>query len=171
MEMIDYSRGTNRVEAYHKNLNVAFGGWHVGVTMSAVLLAENQHRHNQRCTERRIDGEPMIGHYDTWLIDLLHQLVQQNHGVTLYPHWANASDYKDTEESFDTVALHGADLHQALENKYARIRWHKVNLTREQQSICQAQGVRLPILPFTSREEKKLFAKYYSAILKKRNQI
>ena len=38
MEMIDCSRGTNRVEAYHKNLNVTFGGGHVGVTMSAVLF-------------------------------------------------------------------------------------------------------------------------------------
>ena len=75
--MIECSRGTNRVEAFHKNLNVTFGGWHVGVVMSIVLLAENRHRHNQRCAERRIDGQPMIGHYDTWLIDLLQQLVQK----------------------------------------------------------------------------------------------
>ena len=139
----------------------------MGVAMSTVLLAENRHRHNQRCAERRIDGQPMIGHYDTWLIDLLQQLVQKNHAVTLYPHWSNASDYKDTEESFDTVALHSADLHQALENQCACINWHKVNLTREQKAICRAQGVKLPMLPFTSREEKKLFTKYYSAITKK----
>ena len=46
MEMIECSRGTNRVEVCHKNLNVTFGGWHTGVTMSGILLAENRHRHN-----------------------------------------------------------------------------------------------------------------------------
>ena len=135
--------------------------------MSTVLLAKNRHRHNQRCAERRIDGQPMIGHYPTWLIDLLQQFVQKNHGVTLYPHWSNASDYKDTEESFDTAALHSADVHQALETRCACIKWNKVKLTREQESICRAQGVKLPMLPFTSREEKKLFTKFYSTISKK----
>ena len=41
MEMIDCSRRINRVETYHKRLNIAFVGWHVGVTLSVVLLAEN----------------------------------------------------------------------------------------------------------------------------------
>ena len=92
--------------------------------------------------------------------------MQKNHAVTLYPHWSNASDYKDTEESVYTVALHSADLHQALKNQCACINWHKVNLTREQEAICRAQGVKLPMLPFTSREETKLFTKYYSVISK-----
>ena len=60
-----------------KKLNVTFGGWHMGVTMSAVLLAKNRHCHNQQCAEHRIDGYPMIGHYDSRLIDLLQQLVQK----------------------------------------------------------------------------------------------
>ena len=65
MDIIECLRGTNRVEAYHKNLQVTFGGWIMGLAMSTVLLAENRHRHNQRCAERQIDGHPMIGHYDT----------------------------------------------------------------------------------------------------------
>ena len=71
MDIIGCLRGTNRVEVYHKNLHVTFGGWIIGLAMSTVLLAENCHRHNQICAERRIDGHPMIGQHDTWLIDLL----------------------------------------------------------------------------------------------------
>ena len=84
--------------------------------MSGVLLAENRHRHKQRCAKRQVDRHPMIGHYDTWFVGLLQRLVHKKCGVTLYPHWSNASDFKDTDESFDTVALHSSDLHQALEN-------------------------------------------------------
>ena len=167
MEMIECSRGTNRTEAYHKNLFGTFGGWHQGVAMSAVLLAENRHRHNQRCVERRVDGHPVIGHYDTWLIDLWQRLVHKNHGITLYPHWCNASDFKDTNESFDTVALHSSDLHQALENRCDRINWKRIKLSLEQKAISRAQGVRLSMLPFATIKEKSLFTKHYSIISKK----
>ena len=109
----------------------------------------------------------MIGHYDTWLIDLLQRLVYKNHGITVYPHWSNASDFKETDESFDTVALHSLDLHQALENRCERINWKKVKLTREQRAICQAQGVKLPMLPFAKIKEKTLFSRNYSIISKK----
>ena len=71
MEEIECCRGTNRVEAYHKNLNDTFGSWHVGVSMTEVLLTERRHRHNQNTSERRRVDFPVIGHYDTWLIDSL----------------------------------------------------------------------------------------------------
>ncbi|KAL7524924.1 hypothetical protein ACHAXR_000781, partial [Thalassiosira sp. AJA248-18] len=109
----------------------------------------------------------MIGHYDTWLIDLWQRLVQINHNITLYPNWSNASDLVDTAESLDTVALHDEDLHQALENRCARIDSKKIKLTREQKFLCQAQGVKLPFLPFTKLEEKKLYSRHYSIISKK----
>ena len=60
-----------RVEAYHKNLNDTFGSWHVGISMTEVLVAERRHRHNQNTSERRRVDFPVIGHYDTWLIDSL----------------------------------------------------------------------------------------------------
>ncbi len=60
-------------------------------------------------------GYPIIGHYDTWRIDFLLQLlVESYHGVTLFPYWVNASDYKDTDESFDLVALQSTELHEAV---------------------------------------------------------
>ena len=48
-------------------------------------------------------------------MDTLQLLVEENHGILLYPGWTNASDYEDTEETFGTVALHGPDLARAME--------------------------------------------------------
>ena len=111
MEMIECMRGTNRTEAYHKNLVMTFGGWHMGVEMSGCLLAERRHRHNHWCAELRRFGFPKIGHYDMWLIDQLQNLVMRNRDTRLFPNWSNASDHKTTEESFDTIALHSAELY------------------------------------------------------------
>jgi len=75
MEMIDYARGPNCTEAYHKNLVTTFGSCNVGVEMSVCLLAERQHHHNHKCSERQRCGFPRIGHFDTWEIDELQSLV------------------------------------------------------------------------------------------------
>ncbi|KAL7547331.1 hypothetical protein ACHAWF_010648 [Thalassiosira exigua] len=108
----------------------------------------------------------MIGHCDTWLIDSLQQLVKKNHNMGLYPHWTNASGFKDTPESFDTVVLHSSDLHQALEIRCSLFNLKRIKLSRDQKFLCQAQGVQLPFLPFKTSEEKKHYSKSYSVISK-----
>jgi hypothetical protein len=158
LEVIECCRGTNRVESYHKHLTVTFGRWNVGIRMSACLLAERRHRHNQKCSERRRLDYPIIGHYNTWEIDQLQNLVKENHGIQLYPQWTNASDYIDTDESFDTIALQSASLHSKLEQKSKEL--GPVKLTREQQYICQAMGTSLPFLPFVTDQESKAYAKF-----------
>ncbi|KAL7535665.1 hypothetical protein ACHAXR_006652, partial [Thalassiosira sp. AJA248-18] len=85
MEMLDCSRGTNRLESYHKGLITTFGSNNMGVEMSVCLLRERRHRHNHRVSERRRFGFPRIGHYDTWEIDELQVLVYKNHGCLIYP--------------------------------------------------------------------------------------
>ncbi|KAL7547333.1 hypothetical protein ACHAWF_010650 [Thalassiosira exigua] len=105
----------------------------------------------------------MIGHCDTWLIDSLQQLVKKNHNMGLYPHWTNASGFKDTPESFDTVVLHSSDLHQALEIRCSLFNLKRIKLSRDQKFLCQAQGVQLPFLPFKTSEEKKHYSKSYSS--------
>jgi hypothetical protein len=37
-----------------------------------------------------------------------------DHGVLLFLYWVNASDYKDTNESFDLVAFQSTELHEAV---------------------------------------------------------
>ena len=189
MDEIECCRGTNRVEAFHKNLNNTFGSWHVGVGMTEVLLAERRHRHNHNTSERRRAGFPRIGHYDTWLVDSLQSLVRKNHAILLYPNWVNASDYKDTPESFNTVPLHSQELDTAIENKcntlirnmqtkidndlmreikkdstkkYKRRIRAKFKLTSDQKYLCKTMGTKLPLLPFTTAEETKLFTDFAS---------
>ena len=141
MEIIECIRGTNRTECFHKNLAVTFGSWHTGVEMSDCLLSERRHRHKQRCAEQRRFGYPKLGHYDTWLIDQLQILVLRNHGRVLYPNWSNASEYKETSESFDTVAIHNSELHNALNEQWEnKVVQNDVRLTSDQKYLCASMG-------------------------------
>jgi len=159
MDMIECFRGTNRTEGYHKNLVTTFGSWQTGVEMSDCLLAERRHRHNQNVSEKRRPGFPKTGHYDSWKIDQQQNLYLENHGTQLYPDWSNASDYKDTNESFDTVPLHSVMLHDALEKRYKIL--GKIKLTKDHRYMCDAMDdLRFPFLPFSHKDEYKQFAKY-----------
>ena len=159
MDLIECMRGTNRTEAYHKNLAVTFYAWHTGIKMSDCLLAENRHRYNHLISERRRLGFPILGHFDTWLVDQLQLLVLSNHGRVLYPDWSNASDFVETPERFDTVAIHDTKLHEALNEQWEnKVDQNNVKLTSDQKYLCEAMGTQLPFLPFTTVEENKQFA-------------
>jgi len=157
-DVIECFRGTNRTEAFHKNLTVTFGRWHVGIQMSDALLGERRHRHNLKCSQKRRLGYPILGHADTWAVDQLQNLVRENHGIQIYPHWSNASDYTSTDESFDTIALHTQTLHNVLEQRSREI--GPVKLTREQSHISKAMNTSLPFLPFVGKEECMAYAKF-----------
>ena len=156
--LLNCNRGTNDVEAVHKQLVALYGTWCTGVEMSDALLSERQHRYNQKINERKRLGFPKLGHYDTWKIDALQLLVEKNHGVLLYPDWSDASDYKETSESFGTVALHSKELHEALgEVKLANKTLAK--FTGEMKYLCRAMGVKVPFLPIHGAAEAKLFTR------------
>ena len=160
IEMIECMRGTNRTEAYHKNLLMTFGGWYTGVEMSACLLSERHHRHNHKCSELRRFGFPKIGHYDTWLVDQLQHLVMQNRDTRLFPNWSNVSEFWSTDESFDNIALHSQELHKTLLEQWEKnVDKSKVKLTSDQMYLCKAMEINLPFLPFATEEERKQFAK------------
>ena len=55
--------------------------------MSDCLLDTHWHRFNHKFFERKRQNFPIIGHYNTWLIDALQVLVESNHGVILYQDW------------------------------------------------------------------------------------
>mmetsp|Transcript_32795 Transcript_32795/g.55520 ORF Transcript_32795/g.55520 Transcript_32795/m.55520 type:complete len:337 (-) Transcript_32795:4-1014(-) len=128
--------------------------------MAAFLLAEMRHRHNQKISELRRGGFPVLGHYSTHKIDQLQELYLHNHGCVLYPGWDSASAYKPTDESFDTIALHHSELQDALKTRREQL--GDVKLTKDLQYMCDAMGVPLPFLPFSGKEgkaESQLFAK------------
>ena len=90
-----------------------------------------QHRHNQRISESQRLDFPIPGHYNTWEVDAIQNLVWKNHGIHLYTGWTNASDYRDTNESFGTVALQSPALQDAMDRRWAEIDQSKVKLTRD----------------------------------------
>jgi hypothetical protein len=92
-------------------------------------------------------GDPIIGHFDTWQIDLLQLLVERNHDVTLFPYWVNAIDYKDTDGSFDLAALQSTELYQAVNSIALAVPNVLDKLSSELKFIAKRMGVRLPFLP------------------------
>ena len=87
------------------------------------------------------------------MIDSIQNLVQRNHGVLLYPHWSNSTDYKHTPESLGTVALHD----ERLVRKVNSINLAKpIKYTGELQFLCKAMGTRIPFTPVISYEEQNL---------------
>ena len=107
---------------------------------------------------RRINF-PTIGHFDTWMIDVLQILYEENHNVALFRDWSNSLDYVNTPESFGTVALHSDTLQELLEN--LQINSKNVKLTSEQQHVANAMGTKLPFLPIETVNEKKIFTVLY----------
>ena len=94
------------------------------------------------------------------MIDKLQLLVQANHGIILYPHWVNSSDFKNTPETFGTIALHDEE----LANELSKIEvGPDVKLTHDMKYLCQVMGTKLPLLPVHTVAERKLF---YQIILK-----
>lgn len=129
--------------------------------MASYLLAERRHRHNQRCSELRRFGYPKVGHYDSWLIDKLQNLVLDVTGATLYQYWSNASDYRDTPEKLGTVPLQSSELKDALTEQWEnRVVRSKVKLTRDQKFLCREMGTQLPFLPFSGKDEYKAYTRF-----------
>ena len=154
---INCNRGTNDTECVHKQIVATFGTWNVGVELGDMLMAERRHRYNHKVSERRRLGFPKTGHFDTWLIDSLQLLVENNHKVLLHPEWSNASDYKTTPESFGTVPMHSSQLQAAVDQIKLDI---EPELTEELQYMCSAMGTKLPFLPVSGHKEHLTFAKF-----------
>ncbi|HIF21963.1 MAG TPA: hypothetical protein EYQ27_08660, partial [Gemmatimonadetes bacterium] len=126
------------------------------VEMSDSLLAWWRHCYIQHISERRRLGFPKIGHSQTWLIDKVQLLVEQNHGTLAYPHWSNESDYARTAEKFGTVPLHTEQLGAAVQ-AIEDVKLADMDLTRNEKYIAKAMGVKVPFLPVHGKDEKKLF--------------
>jgi hypothetical protein len=144
-------RGTNLTEVVHKQMLMGIGTWATGIEMSDCLRAEHRHRYNHHMSERRRDGFPRIGHVDTWLVDAIQLLVEENHNVLLYPTWTNTADFIQTTETFGTVPLQSQELTKRVnELKLSP----KLRLTREQRYLAKKQGVQVPFTPFVGKEKK-----------------
>jgi predicted transport protein len=162
LQLLHCSRGTNDVENIHKHYATMFQ-YTTGIELGDCLLAERRHRHNQRMAELRIPGFPKLGHYDTWKVDCLQLLVERNHKKRLRLDQCIkfvTVDYRDTDKSFVTVALHSEELHLALALKVSEI-GDKVKkaFSSDQKFLCRAMGVGVSFLPVSCADEYKLFTR------------
>ena len=166
--LLDCNRGTNDTENTHKQIITTFGTWNCGVEMSDYLMAERRHRHTHLVSERRRSGFPVLGHFDTWLIDRLQLLVEQNRNVYFYPSWPNTADFAPTSERFGTVPLHSEELGKVLaelKNKVTPDGNKQISdkaiskFTSDQRYLCKCMGTVAPFLPVHGEKENKLFDK------------
>lgn len=113
-----------------------------GLEMGDALFRERRHRNNIDVARRRYLNVPEFGHYDTWLIDLLQKLIEQNTGRLLFPNWQNVTDFQDTEESFVTVPLHSQGLQNKLDETVAAMKAADVHWTpkwtADTKFLCEA---------------------------------
>ena len=73
----------------------------------------------------------------------------------LYPNWSNASEFKETSESFDTVAIHNMELHEALMHEWEnRIDKTKIKLTSDQKYMREQMDI--PLLFCLSRQRRRI---------------
>ena len=157
IQLVHCNRGTNDVENGHKHYHTIFR-YTAGIELGDCLLAERRHRHNIRMAETRIPDYPRLGHFNTWQIDKLQILVEKNHGILLYPTWINAADWRDTNESFVTVAIHSEALHEALRARAENISEEvKDGYSGDLRFLCNQLGVPIPFLPVDGEAEYRLF--------------
>ena len=164
--LLDCSRGTNDVENSHKQIITTFGTWCTGVEMAECLVAERRHRYNHKISEKRRQGFPKLGHFDTWLIDKLQMLVEKNHNVHFMPSWPNTADFASTSERFGTVPIHSEELDKELAKLKDKVTsTGKKQLTAEaiskftsdQRFLCLRMGTIAPFLPVHGENECRLF--------------
>jgi hypothetical protein len=78
-----------------------------------------------------------------WLIEIYQVLVMKNHGLWIYPELRNTSDYKLTDESFDTIALQTQMFAEAVQKRYKELDKSQISLTCDQKYPCQAMSIQL----------------------------
>ena len=155
IKLLRCTRGTNSVENTHRQYSTTFR-FRAGCELADCLLGERRHRQNEKIARALFDGHPDIGHFDTFLIDKLQNLLERNHKKSLYDSWVNASDFKQTEESFSMVALHNKELADALANIEIDEDIQK-GYSKDLRFLCERMGVKVPFLPVHGEDECKLF--------------
>jgi hypothetical protein len=133
----------------------------MGIEAGDCALSERRHRHDVDVAGRNYSDYPKLGHYDTWDVDLLQELVERNTGE-LFPGWCNVNDYEDTDESFVTAPIHDQELQTCLEGRVEELRSRRSGFepiySRDISFLCNAWGVTIPFLPLMNKKEFKWFS-------------
>ena len=89
----------------------------MGVRRLRCILSEFQHGYNMKSFWRCIIGYPHLGHFDTWLFELIQSLNAMNHSIIFCPNWSNGSEMKIRSGHNGVVSLHTKELSKAINAK------------------------------------------------------
>jgi hypothetical protein len=146
------ARGTNSVEgSIHQKIVQAFGTYNAGPALADDLLAEFRHRHNEDASRRNRPNYLDVGHYDTWMVDDLQNVMIELGFQNPFPNWVNSSSFKPTNEAFGIVPLAAIPEHM----KYDKNR--NDGMAPANLKLAIKMKVRFPFLPIHSDEERRLY--------------
>mmetsp|Transcript_21061 Transcript_21061/g.31803 ORF Transcript_21061/g.31803 Transcript_21061/m.31803 type:complete len:150 (+) Transcript_21061:231-680(+) len=95
--------------------------------------------------------------YDTWLINLLQNLVRYNHGTVFCPSWMNSSEIRPAAETQGIVPLHSKELGRAINSRASDLKDLETSYSNDVKFLASRFGVKIPCLPFKTREEDALY--------------
>ena len=104
--------------------------------------------------EHERDDYPMFGNYDSWLIDILHMLILENHNASLHAEWSSKIEFTGTNGSFGKISLHESNLHSKIQNLNANE--NDMCLASDQKCISRSLGITSSFLPIVSLKGKNM---------------
>jgi hypothetical protein len=130
----------------------------MGLEFADDILAERRHRCTINASKKNRLDFPNIGHYDTWMIDALQNVVERNHNTLLYETWTNASDYAQTAECFGFVTLASPELQEQINSIVQLPEDYKMPPSLK--FLSERIGCKIAPQPWSTTEEiKKIFPK------------
>ncbi|CAM9783090.1 unnamed protein product, partial [Laminaria digitata] len=93
------TRGTNRVETYHRFLGLILGGHRTAPHLASSITVVHNHRRNHRMAVkyRGLPAE-LANVFDGWTIEDIQEASLGLHEKPLYPSWESTKNYQDTGE-------------------------------------------------------------------------
>ena len=122
------------------------------------LIAEFRHRHNEKASRRNRPDYPDIGHFDTWIVDDI-CILSSELGAIESPieGWVSGKLFKPTNEQYGVLPLTSIPDNCLLKDEASLD-----GLTDSLKYLARKMKSRLPFLPVSTRDEKRLFRELYS---------
>jgi hypothetical protein len=154
IQLIACRRGAHDIKNAHRNFTKTFSNSLTGVEFVSCLLIQRLHRRNICMGRQYIAGSPWAGHYDIWKLDCLQKLIEKNISLVFLSKHNWASNYRDTTESLQMVAIHPQqELHSAVAAVKIKM---DIIFSWDVQFMCQALGIPIPFLPVSGKDEYRL---------------
>jgi hypothetical protein len=151
IQLIACRWGADDIKNAKRIFTKTFSNSVTGVEVASCLLIQQLHPHKICKGWQFIAGFPWVGHYDTWKVDCLRKLVEENLDLVFLSKHICTSDYRGTVESLQTIAIHPHELLGAVAAA-VKIKMDVI-FGWDVQFMGQALGILIPFLPVSTRYE------------------